>query len=162
MSYTSTPDWWDKIHFILKKNNVENLFLFFFSFNIVWYSFFNGKFSVGNFCVFTGNYIRHDLNLPKTLPVRKGGPQDYKLDSPLTVQGHFQARTVGEYLLFLLVYIYLSMLVGKSSPNINFFLMAVFFSQGIFVAFIMHNLWSLNCWTSMDYCKCCYDLDLTH
>ena len=44
----------------------------------------------------TGNYIRYDLNMPKCLPKRKGGAKDFYNDSPLTVQGHFQARLVGE------------------------------------------------------------------
>lgn len=43
-----------------------------------------------------GNYIRYDLNMPKHLPKRKGGPQDFTKDSPLTVQGHFQASLVGQ------------------------------------------------------------------
>ena len=44
------------------------------------------------------NYIRYDLNMPKSLPKRKGGPQDFAQDSPLTVQGHFQARLVGKHI----------------------------------------------------------------
>ena len=43
-----------------------------------------------------GNYIRYDLNMPKSLPFRKGGPPDFHKDSPLTVQGHFQAKLVGK------------------------------------------------------------------
>ena len=46
--------------------------------------------------ILTGNYIRYDLNMPKCLPKRKGGAQDFYNDSPLTVQGHFQAKLVGE------------------------------------------------------------------
>ena len=43
-----------------------------------------------------GNYIRYDLNMPKSLPKRPGGPRDYEQDSPLTTQGHFQANLVGK------------------------------------------------------------------
>ncbi len=42
-----------------------------------------------------GNYIRYDLNMPKSLPKRKGGPSDFSRDSPLTVQGHFQSKLLG-------------------------------------------------------------------
>ena len=42
-----------------------------------------------------GNYIRYDLNMPKSMPKRRGGPRDYESDSPLTTQGHFQANLVG-------------------------------------------------------------------
>jgi len=36
--------------------------------------------------------------MPHSLPRRKTGPSEFKRDSPLTVQGHFQARIVGEAL----------------------------------------------------------------
>ena len=49
-----------------------------------------------SYCVLAGNYIRYDLNMPKCLPKRKGGAKDFYNDSPLTVQGHFQAKLVGE------------------------------------------------------------------
>uniref|UniRef100_A0AAG5CT38 Ecdysteroid-phosphate phosphatase n=1 Tax=Anopheles atroparvus TaxID=41427 RepID=A0AAG5CT38_ANOAO len=41
-----------------------------------------------------GNYVRKDLNMPKTLPVRK--PTLWQRDSPLTNVGRYQARLVGE------------------------------------------------------------------
>ncbi|XP_053660704.1 protein UBASH3A homolog [Anopheles marshallii] len=41
-----------------------------------------------------GNYIRKDLNMPRTLPVRK--PSLWKRDSPLTNVGRYQALLVGE------------------------------------------------------------------
>ena len=44
----------------------------------------------------SGHYIRYDLNMPKSIYKRKGGPADFHNDSPLTVQGHFQAKLVGE------------------------------------------------------------------
>lgn len=47
-----------------------------------------------------GNYIRYDLNMPKALPKRKGGPNDFAKDSPMTVQGRFQAKLLGIYLIY--------------------------------------------------------------
>lgn len=41
-----------------------------------------------------GNYIRKDLNMPKTLPPRK--PSLWQRDSPLTNVGRYQALLVGE------------------------------------------------------------------
>ncbi|KFB52780.1 AGAP002463-PA-like protein [Anopheles sinensis] len=41
-----------------------------------------------------GNYVRKDLNMPKTLPVRI--PTLWQRDSPLTNVGRYQARLVGE------------------------------------------------------------------
>jgi len=38
-----------------------------------------------------GKYIRYDLNMPKSMPKQKSGQQDFSKDSPLTVQGCFQA-----------------------------------------------------------------------
>lgn len=43
-----------------------------------------------------GNYIHFDMNMPRSLPQRKGAPLSFTEDSPLTVQGLFQARLVGE------------------------------------------------------------------
>jgi len=43
----------------------------------------------------TGTYVRYDLNMPKSMPKRRDGPQNFSSDSPLTVQGHFQARLLG-------------------------------------------------------------------
>ncbi len=36
--------------------------------------------------------------MPKTLPKRKGGVANFHKDSPLTVQGQFQARIIGDAL----------------------------------------------------------------
>ncbi|CAD5125928.1 DgyrCDS14109 [Dimorphilus gyrociliatus] len=44
----------------------------------------------------SGNYIRHDLNMPRSLPKR--APQDFQHDAPLTIQGTFQSRILGEAL----------------------------------------------------------------
>uniref|UniRef100_A0A182S9K2 SH3 domain-containing protein n=1 Tax=Anopheles maculatus TaxID=74869 RepID=A0A182S9K2_9DIPT len=41
-----------------------------------------------------GNYVRKDLNMPKTLPARK--PSLWQRDSPLTNVGRYQAMLVGE------------------------------------------------------------------
>jgi len=46
-------------------------------------------------CCCSGSYIRYDLNMPKSMPKRRDGPQNFSSDSPLTVQGHFQARLLG-------------------------------------------------------------------
>uniref|UniRef100_A0A672F696 Ubiquitin associated and SH3 domain containing Ba n=1 Tax=Salarias fasciatus TaxID=181472 RepID=A0A672F696_SALFA len=46
-----------------------------------------------------GRYIRSNLNMPSSLPVRSGGHRDYDKDCPITVFGSTQARLVGEALL---------------------------------------------------------------
>ncbi|KAH1006289.1 hypothetical protein HUJ05_007038 [Dendroctonus ponderosae] len=46
----------------------------------------------------SGTYARKDLNMPKTLPERKGGAAAYLTDSPLTNIGLFEAKLVGEAL----------------------------------------------------------------
>ncbi|XP_034034488.1 ubiquitin-associated and SH3 domain-containing protein B [Thalassophryne amazonica] len=46
-----------------------------------------------------GRYMRFNLNMPPTLPVRTGGYRDYDKDCPITVFGSTQARLVGEALL---------------------------------------------------------------
>jgi len=33
--------------------------------------------------------------MPKSMPKRRDGPQNFSSDSPLTVQGHFQGRLLG-------------------------------------------------------------------
>ncbi|KAK8753305.1 hypothetical protein OTU49_003800, partial [Cherax quadricarinatus] len=46
----------------------------------------------------TGKYQRSDLNMPETLPQRKGAPHSFYKDSPLTNIGLFQATLVGQAL----------------------------------------------------------------
>lgn len=48
--------------------------------------------SLGN--VFTGRYVRSNLNMPPSLPMW-GGQRDYDMDAPITVTGCTQARLVG-------------------------------------------------------------------
>ncbi|XP_039232714.1 protein UBASH3A homolog isoform X2 [Drosophila yakuba] len=46
-----------------------------------------------------GNYMRKDLNMPKTLPRRKNSPEGWQNDSPLTNVGVYQANLIGQALL---------------------------------------------------------------
>ncbi|KAG7269699.1 hypothetical protein CRUP_021438, partial [Coryphaenoides rupestris] len=46
-----------------------------------------------------GRYVRCNLNMPSSLPIRSGGFRDYEKDCPITVFGGTQARLVGEALL---------------------------------------------------------------
>lgn len=43
-----------------------------------------------------GSYHRRNLNMPKELPKRKGGPTDFIKDSPITEAGLYQAKLTGE------------------------------------------------------------------
>ena len=43
-----------------------------------------------------GYYHRRNLNMPKELPKRQGGPQEFVKDSPITESGLFQAWLTGE------------------------------------------------------------------
>ncbi|XP_017113560.1 protein UBASH3A homolog isoform X2 [Drosophila elegans] len=45
-----------------------------------------------------GNYMRKDLNMPKTLPRRKNSPEGWQNDSPLTNVGVYQANLIGQAL----------------------------------------------------------------
>lgn len=43
-------------------------------------------------------YHRRNLNLPRRIPTRRGGPKDFFLDGPISEIGTFQARLIGEAL----------------------------------------------------------------
>lgn len=43
-------------------------------------------------------YHRRNLNLPRRIPTRRGGPKDFFMDGPISEIGTFQARLIGEAL----------------------------------------------------------------
>ena len=44
----------------------------------------------------TGNYLKKNINMPKKVPLRAGGPPCFNKDSPITEVGQFQARLTGK------------------------------------------------------------------